>query len=678
MKLVATASFGLEAVVSRELAALGYPSKVGRPGWLTFEGDEAAIARANLWLRASDRVLLEMGRFDARDFGALFDGTAALAWERFLPRNAHVPVRGRSVKSTLASVPACQSIVKKAIVERLKKAHGVEHLPEDGPSFPVEVALFEDVATLMIDTSGAGLHKRGYRPLVGEAPLKETLAAGLVLLSFWRPGRPFLDPFCGTGTLTIEAALIGRNKAPGLLRTFVAESWPTIDKKAFPRGREEARDLERVTMTGTLEGSDHNAKTLALAKANAERAGVGSDTLFRRREFSSVRSELSYGCLVSNPPYGDRMGERREVFELHRSMPDVFRRLPTWSFYVLTSVRELESVLGQEADRRRKLYNGRIECTYYQFHGPRPDRGEEGKPAFGGLTPKARRQSEIFENRLAKRAHHLRRWPKKHDLDAYRLYERDIKEVPLAVDRFGDCLLLTPIGGRVTSRSLAEQEDWLDRMVESASKAIGVRSDRIFVEGRPEKNTVVTVVERGARFEVHLPGRGVTRLDLDYRLVRERLRELAKNRRVLCLGPGSGAFVVAAALGGASRITSVDPRPELHDWTRRNLQINGLALQSVRFVPAEPQDFLERDREIHDLALAEVDREDDWLDRLGPRMAPAAIAYLLSHDRRLRHLAARSWRAEEVSARTVPEDFRNRKIHRCWYLSRGDSERVVE
>jgi 23S rRNA (guanine2445-N2)-methyltransferase / 23S rRNA (guanine2069-N7)-methyltransferase len=680
MRLIATATFGLEAVVSRELAALGYESKVGRPGWLTFDGDEAAIARTNLWLRASDRVLVKLGRFEARDFGALFDGTTTLAWERLLPGNAHFPVRGRSVKSTLASVPACQSIVKKAIVERLKKAHRVERLPEDGPLFPVEIALFDDVATLAIDTTGPGLHKRGYRPVALEAPLKETLAAGLVLLSFWKPGHPFLDPFCGTGTLPIEAALIGRNRAPGLLRSFAAESWPTLAEELFRRAREEARDLERRDTGEILEGSDRDAEALALAQANAARAGVGSDIRFRRREFASIRSSSTYGCLVSNPPYGDRMGAREEVLELYRSMPDVFRRLPTWSFFILTSLREFESILGQEANRRRKLYNGRIECTYYQFHGPRPhpNRAEPSRPAFGGLSPKAHHQMEIFENRLTKRAHHLRRWPKRRGVEAYRLYERDIKEVPLAVDRFGDCLLVTPIGGRVTSRTPAEQEDWIDEMLRSASRATGIPSERIYVTGRRDKKTRFTVLEHGARFEVHLPGNGSTGLDLDYRDLRQRLRALAEARRVLILGPGGAAFGVAAALGGASEITMVDPRPELHDGARRNLALNGLDEACLRSISSSPSAFLSSESATWDVAFTEMGYGDDWLELLCRRLSADGTAFVISRDPRLRHISVSACRAEELSEKTVPEEFRNRKIHRCWRLFRVDANRVVE
>src|SRR3569623_1267128 len=243
LDLIATSAVGLEAVVARELKALGYENKTLQTGRILFQGDETALCRANLWLRAADRVLVRLGAFDATDFGQLFDQTYALPWDQWLGADAAFPVNGRSVKSQLSSVPACQKIVKKAIVEKLKAVYGGAWLPETGPQYTVEVALLDDQATLTLDTSGAGLHKRGYRTLVGEAQLKETMAAALVMLSFWRPERQLIDPFCGSGTIPIEAALIGRNMAPGLNRTFAAESWPNISPELWQNARQEARDL---------------------------------------------------------------------------------------------------------------------------------------------------------------------------------------------------------------------------------------------------------------------------------------------------------------------------------------------------------------------------------------------------------------------------------------------------
>src|SRR5262245_18810319 len=269
LELIATAGSGTEAVVKRELASLGYEARTVAPGRLLFRGDEAAIVRTNLWLRTGERVLIHMASFPAADFGALFDGVAALEWERWLPRDAEFPVQGRSHGSQLSSVPACQRIVKRAIVKRLQEAYRTEHLPETGPRCAIEVSLRDDVAMLTLDTTGIGLHKRGYRKLVGEAQLRETLAAVLVHLSFWRPGRVLVDPFCGTGTIPIEAALMGRNIAPGLRREFAAEAWPTLDRQLWARAREEARNLVRPALEERLLGYDIDPEALSLARYHA-------------------------------------------------------------------------------------------------------------------------------------------------------------------------------------------------------------------------------------------------------------------------------------------------------------------------------------------------------------------------------------------------------------------------
>ncbi|HEX3599764.1 MAG TPA: class I SAM-dependent RNA methyltransferase, partial [Lacipirellulaceae bacterium] len=374
LDLIATAAAGTEAVVKRELAALGYAAKGVTPGRLLFRGDAAAICRANLWLRAGERVLIQMGTFPATDFGALFDATTAIAWEKWLPRDAEFPVSGRSHHSQLSSVPACQKIVKRAIVERLLKAHHTERLPETGPRCAIEVSLRDDLATLTLDTTGVGLHKRGYRRLVGEAQLRETLSAVLVQLSYWRPGRVLVDPFCGTGTIPIEAALIGRNIAPGLRRDFACENWPTFDSQLWKQARAEAQDSTKPPLEERLLGYDINPDALSLARFHAEQAGVADDIHWQHRPFSDLRAKAEYGCIVTNPPYGERLGDDAEIEQLYRTFPLVLRRLPTWSHYILSSRPDLEALVGQTADRRRKLYNGPIECTYYQFHGPRPPR----------------------------------------------------------------------------------------------------------------------------------------------------------------------------------------------------------------------------------------------------------------------------------------------------------------
>lgn len=372
LELVIPTAFGLEAVVGRELRALGFPDLQTDNGRVRVTAGPADICRLNLRLRSGERVLLQLGEFEATDFGQLFDRTTELPWSDWLPAAAAFPVTGKSTRSQLSHVPSCQSIVKKAVVENLKRRYGGTRLAETGPQFPIELALVNDRAALALNTSGPGLHKRGYRVRGGPAPLKETLAAGLVQLSFWSGGRPFWDPFCGTGTIAIEAALLARNFAPGRRRTFAAESWPAIDPGHWRRAREEADDLAAGPPAETLMATDADERAVRAARENARAAGVCDDVHLQTQALSEMSTRKRFGCVVTNPPYGERSGRPNEIDALYREMRDVFGRLQDWSFFVLTSHRELEKLFARRADRRRKLYNGRIACTYYQFHGPKP------------------------------------------------------------------------------------------------------------------------------------------------------------------------------------------------------------------------------------------------------------------------------------------------------------------
>jgi putative N6-adenine-specific DNA methylase len=374
IQLIATATFGLEAVVAREVKELGYEDMMVENARVTFAGDETAICRANLWLRAADRVLVKMGEFPARSFEELFQQTKALPWPDWLPESAAFPVEGKSVKSQLHSVPDCQAIVKKAVVEKMKQVYKREWFAENGPRYTIEVALLNDSATLTLDTSGAGLHKRGYRKLASPAPLKETLAAALILLSRWGPDRPFIDPLCGSGTLPIEAALLGLNLAPGAGRTFAAEKWPVVSQSLWNRAREEAADLARRDRPVRVLGSDLDGEVLDLARCHAQQAGVAENVFFQKLPVAGLRSARKYGCLICNPPYGERLGDISRVEQLYREMGTAFRELDTWSCYVLTAHPGFERLFGRRADKKRKLYNGRIRCNYYQFYGPRPPR----------------------------------------------------------------------------------------------------------------------------------------------------------------------------------------------------------------------------------------------------------------------------------------------------------------
>lgn len=372
IELIATAAFGLESQVAWELKTLGYEDQMVDQGrGVRFRGDLAAIARTNLWLRCADRVQLVVGEFPARTFDELYDAVRALPWAELVTRDAALPVDGKSVKSTLTSVPAVQRITKKAVVDALMASHGVAELPETGARHLIQVAVREDVATITLDTSGDGLHKRGYRDLVAAAPLKETLAAGLVTLSRWRPGLPFADPLCGSGTIPIEAALFGLDLAPGFQRHFDAEAFGFLPAGLWREARAEARDRAKRDRDVVITGSDVDPKVIALAERHARRAGVERHVRFSVAPVSAFAPAGEYGIVVTNPPYGERIGEEREVELLYREMGEAFARLPTWSFHVLTAYEAFERHFDRVATKKRKIYNGKLRCDLYQYLGPR-------------------------------------------------------------------------------------------------------------------------------------------------------------------------------------------------------------------------------------------------------------------------------------------------------------------
>ncbi len=374
VELIATAAFGLEAIVEREVQKLGFTETRVEDGRVRFNGDLTAICKANLWLRTADRVQLVMGEFHCPDFEQLFERTKEMPWEEWLGVDAKFPVYAKSVKSMLTATPSVQRAVKKAIVERLKTKHNRIWFDEEGPEYAIEISLLNDRALLTIDTSGEGLHKRGYRQMTTEAPLKETLAAALIQLSYWNRDRILVDPFCGSGTIPIEAALIARNMPPGGDRSFVAETWPQVPIKLWTEARKEARDLRQKPLEMSIIATDMDPQVIRLARKHASDAGVGTDIHFERKLFAEFNEYREYGCMICNPPYGERMGDRDTVDQLNEDFGEIMRMHPTWSFYCLTSHPMFERQAGQIADRRRKLYNGRIECTYYQYQGPRPPR----------------------------------------------------------------------------------------------------------------------------------------------------------------------------------------------------------------------------------------------------------------------------------------------------------------
>lgn len=377
-ELIATATFGLEAVVRREIESLDYKVLKTEDGKVTFEGDERAIVRSNLWLRTADRVLLKMAEFEARTFEELFQQTKALMWEALIPPDGKFTVTGTSVKSQLHSVPACQGICKKAIASRLGEAYMMETLPETGAEYTVKVTILKDRVTLTVDTSGSGLHKRGYRVKTVAAPIKETLAAAMVQLSFWNKDRVLLDPCCGSGTIAIEAAMIGRNIAPGLSRSFACEEWESIDKKLWKEEKKRAYDLMDDEAKLDIVAIDIDKMAIEAAKENAIEAGVDECIRFINADMARIKASKPSGIIITNPPYGERIGEQKQIAAIYSKYKKFFAENPSWSMFMVTTDKDIEAkVFGRKADRRRKLYNGRLEVCYYQFHGKKL--GDNGK-----------------------------------------------------------------------------------------------------------------------------------------------------------------------------------------------------------------------------------------------------------------------------------------------------------
>lgn len=857
LQLVATSTTGLESVVAQELKDLGLTPRnsdfaVGRT---FFEGDFSDLIKANLWLRCAGRVLVQLAEFDvSNDFDVIFDAVRAIEWENWAPRDANFHVEGRSVRSQITSVPALQRTVKKAIVDRLCGVWGLTALPETGPTYTVEISLLKNRATLTLDSTGRGLHRRGYRLMNVVAPLRETLAAALVKLSVWRPGRPLIDPFCASGTIPIEAALIARNIAPGLKRSFDAEGWPVVPRSLWNAAREEARDAILPTLKEKIHGYDIDEESLKFARQHAVNAGVDEDVVFKRRDFRDLTDDRAYGCVICNPPYGERLGDVARLRPLYESIPAVLSKLPTWSHYVVTSWLDFEKTIGQRATRRRKLYNSRLECVYYQFLGPKPPRdldasavsepspdvstpsfendavrleikntatpetsnaqkndgiendGNEteinndalsdeisvrpessiGAPAFAGLDAYADRVAEEFGRCLTNRARHLRRWPSR-GITCYRLYDKDLPEVPLAIDIFEGRWLHIAEYDRRDERTVGQKRLWIDKMVAKAAEILNIEPQNVFFKRRArqrgaaqyekldETGRVVKVGEGGLVFLCNLTDYLDVGLFLDHRQTRQTARRESNGKRFLNLFCYSGAFTCYAADGGASSLVSVDLSPTYLDWCEANMEENGFyaprrAVEARRagfdvkrtvdslYVKSDVLRFLraippasDRNRDVVRLieeTAAEIgdartvggrgfgrsnggalrrddrakyfknktkdgraergslperpfglDRSDfelcvcdpptfsnskstdaDWdvqrrhvelLRLLATRMKPGGVVYFSNNYRRFKldeESLTDLYKFQEITNRTIPEDFRNKRVHRCWRM----------
>lgn len=379
LELIAPCHFGLESVLKREVLDLGYEISSVEDGRVSFWGDAQAICDANVFLRTAERILLKVGAFKAETFEELFDKTQAIPWENYIPKDGKFWVtKAASVKSKLFSPSDIQSIMKKAMVERLKQKYHVEWFAEDGASYPVRVFLMKDIVTIGIDTSGTSLHKRGYRQMTVKAPITETLAASLIMLTPWKKDRILVDPFCGSGTFPIEAAMMAANIAPGMNRSFTAEDWENlIPKKAWYDAMDEAHDLVNTDIDVDIQGYDLNPDAVKAARQNAKDAGVEQLIHFQERAVKDLRHPKKYGFIITNPPYGERLEEKKDLPVLYKEFGESFKRLDTWSAYMITSYEEAEKYFGRKADKNRKIYNGMLKTYFYQFQGPKPPRRDK-------------------------------------------------------------------------------------------------------------------------------------------------------------------------------------------------------------------------------------------------------------------------------------------------------------
>lgn len=376
IQLIAPCHFGMEAVLKREIYDLGYEITRAEDGRVTFEGDAEAVCRANIFLRTAERVMIQIGRFSATTFDELYEGMKALPWEQWIPENGKFWVtKASSVKSKLFSASDIQSIGKKAMVDRLKMTYHVDWFAEDGAPFPVRVFLLKDEVTVALDTSGEPLHKRGYRTWTSKAPISETLAAALIMLTPWHKDRILVDPFCGSGTFLIEAAMMAANIAPGMNRSFTAEAWThIIPKQLWYDTVQEAQEMMDLSVDTDLQGYDVDSDMVRIARENAKQAGVAQLIHFQQRDIADMKHSKKYGFIITNPPYGERLEDKQNLPALYSTIGEVYRNLDAWSLYLITSYEDAPRYIGRKADKNRKIYNGMIRTYFYQFMGPKPPR----------------------------------------------------------------------------------------------------------------------------------------------------------------------------------------------------------------------------------------------------------------------------------------------------------------
>ena len=664
------------------------------PGFVAFSGDEATICQANLWLRTADRILIEVDAFECLDYEQLFTRVRAAAWESWMGPEDQFPVTAHVVGEHHRSAQAAIKTAKRAIVDRLREVHQATTLPETGNKYAVHVSLVNRHAWVTIDTTGKSLHRRGYRASYRHDEPKETLAAAMVLLSKWDRQRPLVDPRCRSGNIVIEAAMIACNMAPGRNRSFVAEQWPRVPATLWESARRQADEAQREDLPRRILGFDTDPGRLHDAQSAAIAAGVEDSTHFQAAEIKTFSSSREFGCLITTIPWVDEPGDHQATYD---ALPEVLRKLPTWSSFFLADHPDFQSIVGRNADRRRKLYHERRGCTLYSFFGPLP--GQQCEAPFGQLTDKEYAQGELLQRRLVKRARHFRRWPAQLGISSLRLYERDIPEIPLVIDRYDSYLHITEYE-RPHQRDPATHANWLEMLARYAGEALEIPPANVILKRRQrqagtqqyqrlaEENRETIVSEGGLQFIVNLTDYVDTGLFLDHRITRAMVRREAAAKRVVNLFAYTGSFSVYAAAGGAAEVTTVDWTHSYLQWAQRNMELNRFTGPQYRYVRSDAMEFLESlpQDELFDLAIVDPPTFSNskrtteiWevqtgyavlLNALLLRMSPGGLIYFSNNFRRFKldpGLLAAS-QIHEISNQTIPPDFRNRRIHRAWRM----------
>lgn len=667
-ELIATAAFGVEASVKWELARLGYEAKGDQPGRLVFHADHAAVARANVFLRAADRVLMVVGRFEAAEFDALYAGISAIDWMGLTWEAASITVRVSVVRSPITSERAAQSIVKRAIVDAIV-GKGAE-MDESGEELVVDVSIIGTGVTVSLDTTGPGLHKRGYRERAQAGQLKETLAAGLVMICRWRRDVALVDPFCGSGTILIEAAMLASGRAPGRHRGFAAEGWPTIDPEVWAGARAEADRGVRDEGIAPIVGSDINPQSVGHARRCAENAGVAHLVRFELADYRELRATAERGWVITNPPYGVRVGEEEASRSIQADLPEVVSRMPGWSLGILMEGDEFERRVGREATQRRKLYNAKIMCTFYQYIA------EEGRAAIGSRLEVA--NLEGFGAGLARRARHFRRWPEARDVWAYRLYEGEIAGIGLSIDRLGDVLRVTDLGG--AGAASAGRMNRLETIAQAAGLALEVAPESVAVvhagAGRSHTRAqgTVAVRERGVVYEVRPGDPREAGLELALREARAWAAGRAAGKRVLDVSARPG-WLTEAVARVAAHVRAVTPDEHDEARLRRNLQLNGVGAERVEVVRGGALGAIDAaGEERWDLVLCVLGAEEaaevapafeDVLGACAELLAPGGAA-LLALPTGVAGGVELGAAAREMTRSLHPEDVEARSGYRFW------------